>query len=297
MLPFSKRPPAPEEYFLNSGDFQAVQPHPAPLSVRPMAQPQPIFARQRQATPYGFVQQYGSDLNSVPPPPHSLAPVAMGSHGATITGSHREQPQVTLKEKPSLKWGLMIALTGAVLGGVIGVGMDAKRQQQAAASQGQDSAPVAAATAQAAPAQAQGSPFANNLVAKPAAPPQAAPVLPTAPTAGGLIGSSPVPNVIPQQAPVVVGPGVKDGKPAPGDKAEAKTKAKPTFAGGRHFRSVRPAQEDPPEPAPAPVVKKAAPAPAAAAPAPEPEKKKPAAPKTDAQKVLEDAIKNTANTL
>jgi hypothetical protein len=204
----------------------------------------------------------------------------MGSYGggSTNTGSH--QPQVTLKEKPSLKWGVMIALTGAVLGGVIGVGMDAKRQQAAASASQQESAP-AQVTPPPAPL-----PVAN--IAKPAQPAVAQPALAQ-------------PNVIPPQPAVIVGASAKDGKPAADAKNDKADKPETKKTGRRFFghpaKSTKPADDR--EEAPPPVVKKPAPekpAPAPEKPAPAPEKKPPAA-KTDAQKVLEEAVKNTANTL
>lgn len=283
VLPFSKRPPSPEEYFLHSGDYQAMPHGQAHNPQIPPPPPAPIFARQREVTPYGFAQQYGDNINSIPPPVNSLAPVAMGSYGgANHTGTH-SQPQVTVKEKPSLKWGLMIALTGAVLGGVIGVGMDAKRQQQAAASASQPENPPAVVAAAPMPAPL---PVTNTIIAKPAQQPAV-----TAPAAQPQI------NVIPPQPALVVAP-AKEAKPAPEAKAE-KAEKKPVV---RRSFGHRPAPAAAPEreeaPAPAPVVKKVpAPAPEKpAAPAASDRKTAPAA-KTDAQKVLEEAVKNTANTL
>jgi len=285
VLPFSKRPPSPEEYFLHSGDYQAMPQGQAHNPQIPPPPPAPIFARQRQVTPYGFAQQYGDNINSVPPPVNSLAPVAMGSYGgATHTGTH-SQPQVTVKEKPSLKWGLMIALTGAVLGGVIGVGMDAKRQQQAAASASQPENPPAVVAAAPLPAPL---PVANTIIAKPAQPVVTAPATQPQTT-----------NVIPPQAPVVVAPPVKDAK---AEKAEKKPVVGRRFFGHKPApAAAAPEREEAPAPAPV-VVKKPAPEKPAVAEKPAPaEKKAPAAAapaaKTDAQKVLEEAVKNTANTL
>jgi hypothetical protein len=56
VLPFSKRPPPPEEYFLRSGDFEAVrQDRQDPYAQAiPPAPRTPVFARQAAHTPYGF---------------------------------------------------------------------------------------------------------------------------------------------------------------------------------------------------------------------------------------------------
>ena len=95
VLPFSKRPPPPDEYLLRSGDLEARRRAEDPYSSRTPASyappsyaqpaphaPPPAFVRQAAHTPYGFTQrqqqQYGQRTNlSAPPPPHSLAPMAM----------------------------------------------------------------------------------------------------------------------------------------------------------------------------------------------------------------------------
>ena len=70
----------------------------------------------RQAEDKGRLQQQGhcADL-AIPPPPQSrsLAPVAMGfdSNSATGSHSHRAQPTITIREKPSLKWGVSSMLS------------------------------------------------------------------------------------------------------------------------------------------------------------------------------------------
>lgn len=292
VLPFSRRPPPPEEYFLRSGDFQAVNAPPrqdAYGQAFPQPPRAPVFARQAASTPYGFsqnrqLQQYG-DLG-VPPPPHSLAPVAMGSH-VTATGSqNRAQSTVTLREKPSLKWGVMIALTGALLGGVLGLGMDANRQKAraAAAADARDSAPLAVTTALPTGA-------ANALAAVPAV----APIAPIAPTT--LAGTAARPaTILAPSAPVAV-------TVAPAKTAEpvAKTAtAKPAPVRHTGFVAAKI-----PKPAPEKVEKAEAPAPAekaAKVEKAEPAKtekaeKAPSKGSSDARKVLEDAIKDTTNTL
>lgn len=287
MLPFSKRPPPPEEYFLRSGDFEAVNavhtssahphahanPHArsGAYGAIPPAPRAPVFARQAQHTPYSFVQQpqhnaynaynhYG-DL-SVPPPPHSLAPVAMSAaergaeRGLASTGTNRTQGTILIREKPSLKWGVMIALSGALLGGVLGLGMDARRQsaRAAAAAEAHDVAPpamVATALPQApapfgapAPLNAPNAVVASSLAAAPkpapaAAAPAAAPVL-MAPSAGVVVTPAKAePRVARHQAPAVrqvsapvrptvsVAAKVSQPKAEPAPKAEAPVKAEP----------------------------------------------------------------------
>ena len=151
VLPFSKRPPPPEEYFLRSGDFEAVQPAPSSGAPTPYAPRRSRSAprasglrapgrahplrRSSQNQPTA-VRQRSTATSPRRPPPHSLAPVAMGSdaprrrHRSRRPREPRPGPSC-VREKPSLKWGVMIALSGALLGGVLGLGMDARRQRRA----------------------------------------------------------------------------------------------------------------------------------------------------------------------
>jgi hypothetical protein len=275
VLPFSKRPPPPEEYFLRSGDFEAVngqprQPHTngSANQMIPPAPRAPVFARQAAPTPYGFsqnrqYQQHGqyADL-SAPPPPHSLAPVAMGSersHTGSVGSTAAQRAQtVVIREKPSLKWGVMIALTGALLGGVLGLGMDAKRQQAraAAAAEANDSAPAMAATSlptQAAPVVPVGTTLAGNGVVAPPAP------LPVAARAPTVLAPSPAvavtvakpeapakPERHAKPAPVkhqsFVAAKVSAPKPPPAEKAEAPAKAEPAPKAEKADKTEKPAK-------------------------------------------------------
>ena len=300
MLPFSKRPPPPDEYSLHSGDFAAVNPPSrdyGPANQQDPAAPRaPVFARHAapsSSAPCGFSQQpyqhqqqqpysHYADL-SAPPPPHSLAPVAMGSertHSASVsTGLHRAQT-VVIRQKPSLKLGVMIALTGALLGGVLGLGMDAKRQQAraTAAAEARDAVPMPPIVVAAVPSE----PAVNGINATPAAP--AAPAVAPAP----LAVVAPPPVVLAPSPPVAV----TFAKPEPATKPEKHaitTKSAPV----KHPTFVAPKVPAPKAPPP-----EKAEAPAKPSKAEKPEKPEPAksAP-SDARKVLEDAIKDTTNTL
>lgn len=176
-------------------------PHSMPA---PSGPPPSVFVRQPAPTPYGYTQNAGpqqqqqpyghyGDL-SVPPPPHSLAPVAMhssthsGSYNANVTGQSRAQT-VIVREKPSLKWGIMIAMSGALLGGVLGLGMDARNKQgraAAAAEARENAAPVTMTAAAQAPA------------------PLAAPIAP--PVLAARVPAAQAPALLPSSAPVVVPP-------------------------------------------------------------------------------------------
>lgn len=298
VLPFSKRPPPPEEYFLRSGDFEAVnaqrpQSHGYVNQHIPAAARAPVFARQAAPTPYGFSQRsqahapqrYGhyADL-SAPPPPHSLAPVAMGSersHTGSVASTSAQRAQtVLMREKPSLKWGVMIALCGALLGGVLGLGMDAKRQQAraAAAAEARDAAP--AVVTPTLPTQAA----AAGLLAAPVLPPSLVPVTPGPALAGAVVVAPAAPLPIAARAPTVLPPSQPISvTPAKPEKHAATSKPAPAKHNGGFVAAKVPAPKQPaPEKAEAPEV------PARTA--------KPKA-QTDADKVLEAAIKDTTNTL
>ena len=234
VLPFSKRPPPPDEYLLRSGDLEALPQEPrsirtpapqsyapqsyapqsyAPQSYAPPASqsyaPPSAFVRQAAPTPYGFTQQqqygYRNDL-SAPPPPHSLAPIAMSADSTnrqfSTTGASRAHSGTMIgREKPSLKWGIMIALSGALLGGVLGLGMDARRQsaRAAAASEAKDAAPPAM-VATALPVAPAAPPV---VVAPRVAAPAALPVAANALTAPAVVAPPPV-VAAPAPAPVVL---------------------------------------------------------------------------------------------
>lgn len=266
-------------------------PHSMPAPSQPSGPPPSAFVRQPAPTPYGYTQNaapqqqqpYGhyGDL-SVPPPPHSLAPVAMhssthsGSYNANLTGQSRAQT-VVIREKPSLKWGIMIAMSGALLGGVLGLGMDARNKQgraAAAAEALENAAPVTMTAAAQAPAP----------LAAPIAPPVAAPpvLAPRAPVA---------------QAPVVLPS--SDGRDragvvVPPVKAVAASHKTVTHHAAAHaapapVKARQVAAAEPEEKAEKPV--KAA--------KPEPAEKKPArdAQTAAAQALLEQANKDTSSTL
>ena len=306
VLPFSKRPPPPEEYFLRSGDFEAVQPLPSSAShssqertrashtpVSLPAPPPPAFARHAAPSPYGFShsppRSYGYNDLSAPPPPHSLTPVAMISErtGQGPASTARRGSTLSLGEKPSLKWGVMIALTGALLGGVLGLGMDARRQREQPAVASASTETAAAAAATALPAQAA----LNGL---------SAPVTPPAPPPSAVLagnGSLPLaarpPAVLAPPAPIVVAPERPERAEKPA-KPERQAKVAPP-AKRRSFVAAKvPAPKQPP--APAAKAEKPEPAPKPE-PVAKPEKAAPKAGSSDARKVLEDAIKDTTNTL
>ncbi len=313
MLPFSKRPPPPEEYFLRSGDFEAVHPqqlppashasHAAqshltpvstPVSVMPAPAPS-VFARHAAPTPYGFTHNqppaYGYGDLSAPPPPHSLAPVAMISErtGQAPVSTARRVSSLSLGEKPSFTWGVMIALTGALLGGVLGLGMDAKRQRDHAAASAELPEPAAAA--------------ATSVPATPAAPPPASLLAGN----GAVVAPAPSPQPVAARAPVVLAP---PAPPAPvfvtppkaDPPAKADKHAKAPLGPAKHPSFVA-AKVSAPKPSPAEKAEKAEKAEPAPKPvakpekAPKPEKEPAKAGSSDARKVLEDAIKDTTNTL
>jgi hypothetical protein len=287
--------------------------------VTPSAPRAPVFARQAAHTPYGFAQgrqqqnahnrsQY-TDL-SAPPPPHSLAPVAMGPDAtgrsyAHYTGSHRTNGSVMVREKQNLKWAVMIVLTGALLGGVLGLGMDERRQtaRAAAAAEAKDKAPpamVVAALPQAAPVAAP------RAVAAPAPAPVLAPVAPVpvvlagngvVPTAQGIVGHAPAPVVLAPAPAVVVTPAKAEPKVAHAPSRFAPAPVKPH---GFLATKVNPPKAAP-EPKEAPEPKAAPEKQAKVDPKPEKTESKPAAKKdantSDAMKILEAANKDTTNTL
>ncbi len=155
--PYSIQTPAPASYAPTSSSPPVyTQPYAHAHAQQFQSSPPPVFVRQAAPTPYGYTANpqtqhpYGqrNDL-SAPPPPHSLAPMAMSADSTNrqfaITGSGAQHLTMSGRDKPSIKWGIMIALSGALLGGVLGLGMDARRQsaRAAAAAEANDAAPPA----------------------------------------------------------------------------------------------------------------------------------------------------------
>ena len=306
VLPFSKRPSPPDEYlrtpapasYAPASYAPASQPSyaqpsyvpAAPISYaqQPQHSPPPAFVRQAAQTPYGYAQNqhYGRTDLSAPPPPHSLAPMAMSADSTgrqfSTTGMSQSRSRagtMTSHEKPSLKWGVMIALSGALLGGVLGLGMDAHRQslRAAAAAEATDAAPPAIVAAVLPAVQAvqavQPIVIAPPAVARPVVVPAAA-VIPIPP-----------PPVVLAAAPALVVP------KAP---LHARAALKPH---GFLAAKVTPPQRPAPEPkaeAPEPKSSKSA---EARAETPKPPASKKDANTSDAMKILEAANKDTTNTL
>ncbi|MDB4945750.1 MAG: hypothetical protein JWP97_5284 [Labilithrix sp.] len=321
MLPFPKRPAQAEEIFLASGDFEALpsvslvgplpapppsrarssyappsvaphhgvraiarpmgpmpvqrlQPHPA-MSMPLPAPPPPAFARQPSPTPYGYAQQnayaHQGDLSvSIPPAPHSLAPLAMDrsfTGASSVTSSQRSQT-IVVRERPSFKWGVMIALSGALFGGVLGLGMDAKQTRaSAAAMQAPASAPV----------------MQNSVAASPVAPVMAAPVV-VAPVMTAMAPSAVVAPPVLSTASIIAS------APPVAPKPEKHTKAAPA----KHGTFV--AAKVPAQGKPAAAEKEPAPVKPKPEPAEKPAKGDKPSP-SEAQRVLDDARKDTTNTL
>src|SRR5688572_15461158 len=121
---------------LGTGDFEAIGPSSIPPASRA-----PVF--HRSAPPpsypppvsYAPHSGYGQQMLSAPPPPNSLAPVAMtaamgtGRHHAIGTGPHRTAETVVVRERPGMKAGFILVILGALVGGVLGVGMRARQNQ------------------------------------------------------------------------------------------------------------------------------------------------------------------------
>jgi hypothetical protein len=347
VLPYAKRAHTPEATPLRSGDFEVVRDTRLGAPRAPKAQP--VFHRsapaplmQAQPAPrYGYAQPTHSNVvlapdvradvraAAVPPAPYSvapssIAPVAMNAPMAPSypryvhhTGSGSLSTSAVGPGKPTMKWGLGILAGGALVGALLGIGLNQRDTTGAASAQMTDPEP-AVVVAPATPAQAvpQNATVAQGTVAFPAgyqaqapappaaAPPAAAPQpavvattpVPAAPGAAGYVtaapaAAAPVNNVvIPPQQPVVV---AKAPAPRPAPKTVAK------HYGKRGHVTHR---------APAPRVTVAA-----KMPAPKVEKaekaekvekvEKAEAPKkrsgrnADADAILQDAIKNTTNTL
>lgn len=196
MLPFSKRPPPPEEQVLTTGDFEAYQ--------RPTLPPAPRLPVFDRGMPPQSYQPYSAMMSS-PPPPNSLAPVAMPNVG---TGPYPRSAETVLVRtqsdgNASLRYGMMIAIAGALIGGALGVTMNRGARAARPATEAAAAAPVE----QAAPPAPQPVVTSQLANAGPTVLPQAPPLAPR--QAYATAGTA-----LPVQAPVVV-PAKTESTPAP----------------------------------------------------------------------------------
>lgn len=344
MLPYAKRSPAPEAQQLRSGDFEVVRdtrlgapraPKAPPVFHR--AAPAPVQAMPAPRYGYGapthsnvvLAPEVRADVHaaSIPPAPysappasHSLAPVAMSApygHAAPTmprVAPHGSAETFVIRGKPTMKWGIGILAGGALVGALLGVGLNQRDSSAAAASQMTDPEP-AVVVAPATPAQAvpQQATVAQGTVAYPAgyqpqapAPVQAQPVVapvqapvvaapaqtvaavqpvPAQPGAG-YVTAAPQPVVIPPQPAVVVA-----AQPAP-----PRAAAPVVHHASRAHKAGKATRSRPAAPPPRVTVAAKVPEPKAEkADKPEPKKRAPRDPDADA--ILQKAIANTTNTL
>jgi hypothetical protein len=212
LLPFAKRPPPPEEQVLATGDFEAYQ--------RPTLPPAPRLPVFDRAMPPQSFQPY-SAMMSAPPPPNSLAPVAMPGVGTGPYPRSAETVMVRAQSdgSPSMRYGVMIAIAGALIGGALGVTMNRGARAPRPSA-------VAATVEQAAPP----APAPQAIVTSQLA--NAGPtILPQSPPLAPRQAYATAGTALPVQAPVVV-PAKTESTPAPKSKHHAYVPPAPHANGG-----------------------------------------------------------------
>lgn len=121
---------------------------------------------------------------SVPPAPHSLAPMAMSAEVAAVRYPRsRSEETVVIRPRSKMTLGVAIAIAGAMLGGIVGIALDARLP---------GARPHVAAAAMEAPQPVVASPQ-QLLAATPADLPAATPLVtahPAAPAVGAKIPAS-----------------------------------------------------------------------------------------------------------
>jgi hypothetical protein len=302
LLPFPKRPNGPNEYDLQTGDYVAYdarsQPTRQPLWGR--STPPPGYGGSVQVAPHvrADMRMYGA-----PPPsaPASIAPVAMSAYPGT--GSYPAQPTVVVRGRPDMRWGVTLALAGALLGGVLGVTMNNGKHRASAATEAvappQQAQMVAAAqpvqapqpisTAVVVPTQPVTQPVA---VAQPAAVPQQ-------PAQPAALPAQPAGNTVAAANPFAIPPGQQPATPQPALAVNApKPPAQPQPAVAATPKPPQPAQ-------PTHATRHAPPPPVKHAPAPQrsmvaaavPPPAKASGGGTDEMKLLREATKESDNSL
>lgn len=278
MHPFHNRPNPSDAYVLRTGDFEAAP------------QPRPVFYRQEAVGPHHG--PYGHDMMSAPPPPNSLAPVAMGYPGyphrqhPTDGGVSNTQSVQVSTHRPTWRTGAMILLAGVFVGGTFGVGVQARRNAMEAQLDAQAQA-VAAAQPMQAPQQpvTATAPGPTPIRQTPAQPPPQA--YAQAPASMGL---PPGAIVIPPQPGVTV-------VTQPPAASVARPAAAPAPAPKRNVVAWHPAPAVHPHHSAGFVAAKVQPPPKADKPEKAEAPAKSGKSTTEAEKILKDAIGETTNTL
>ena len=270
-----------------------------------------------------------SGHSHAPPAPSSLAPVEMSAYAPQARNYPTDRgvahtSTTNIKPRPSWRTGAMILLAGVFVGGTFGIGVQARRnamdEQAAMANAATNVAPVAP-PAQALPAVQQQAVAPGPTALQPT-PPQAPPqAYAQAPANAGLPPGAIV--IPPQQGVVVVPPSGANAPQAPIAAAQPQQPAsaqpqahtqpavKKTVAWRAPAPATRPAPAAAPEPKEPKETKESKPSAqiAAKVTAPKKEAPEPADPPeppvkkggkkgaTDAQSVLQDALRETTNTL
>jgi hypothetical protein len=234
---------------------------------------------------------------SAPPPPHSLAPVAMAAHARnTANTGPRAAETIMIRSRPNIRWGMMLLVAGMLVGSTLGVSMRMRDQAMHAQAVASEHDAQVAATQFSMPIAYAGNQANSSPVS---APPSASTPAPVAAPTTAVI--PPQPGVLVSAAPAAK-PETKDTKSdAKGDKADKADKADKDREPSSKRVAVAHAKAPPPAPEPASKVNVSAKvsAPPPPPPAKEPEKTAKAQPRAndDAQKLLQAAMKDTTNTL
>ena len=288
-------------------------------------------ASPRSQSPYSQAPYSQAPHSVAPPAPHSLAPVEMNAYAGQPRNYQTDRgvahtSTTNIKPRPTWRTGAMILLAGVFVGGTFGIGVQARRnamdEQAAMANAATNVAPVAP-PAQALPAVQQQAVAPGPTALQPT-PPQAPPqAYAQAPANAGLPPGAIV--IPPQQGVVVVPPSgpntaqapIAAAQPQPQQPASAQPQAhtqpavKKTVAWRAPAPATRPAPAAAPEPKEPKETKESKPSAqiAAKVTAPKKEAPEPADPPeppvkkggkkgaTDAQSVLQDALRETTNTL
>lgn len=320
----SARPPShqPAQHYGQApvSAIGAPRPRPAPVFHR-QAPPPPAYAAYSNdpySSPYSQAPQ-----SVAPPAPHSLAPVEMNAYAGQPRNYQTDRgvahtSTTNIKPRPTWRTGAMILLAGVFVGGTFGIGVQARRnamdEQAAMANAATNVAPPTQAAQTLPPVQQQA--VAPGPTALQPTPPQAPPqAYAQAPANAGL---PPGAIVIPPQQGVVVVPAAGQNaaqatiaaaqpqQPASAQPQGHAPAVKKTVA----WRAPAPPPATRPAPAPAAEPKQPSAQIAAKVTAPKKEVAEPADPPeppvktkggkkgaTDAQSVLQDALRETTNTL
>lgn len=136
MLKFSKRPKLPEEFLLTTGELEALSPTPARPPEPPPSRAKnlaPVFARRAHDSDHDMTRAFRRDESRTgvgsAQAPHSMSPMSMPADASASHG------QLVVRRHPTLVRALVLMASGASVGVLIAMVLQARSASPSPAAQ------------------------------------------------------------------------------------------------------------------------------------------------------------------